>query len=71
MGKEGKELGKNTKNQKKNREKFFFGKEFPAIKKLENGQNWRFWYKTSHFVILSVHDLLQHLATAGEITQQE
>jgi len=27
--------------------------------------------KTSHFEILSVHDLLQHLASAGEITRQE
>jgi len=34
MGKEGKELGKNTKKQKKNREKLFFEKEFPAIKKI-------------------------------------
>jgi len=41
------------------------------LKKLEIGKNWRFWYKTSHFEILSVHDLLQHLATAGEIMQQE
>ena len=30
-----------------------------------------FWYKTSHLEILSVHDLLKHLATAGENTQKE
>jgi len=42
-----------------------------AIEKLEIGKNWRFWYNTSHFEILWVHDLLQHLVTAGEITQQE
>jgi len=34
------------------------------------GQNWRFWCKTSDFEVLSVHDLLQHLASAGEITKQ-
>jgi len=39
-------------------------------KKLEIGKNWRFWYKTSNVEILWVHDLLQHLSTAGEITQQ-
>jgi len=38
-------------------------------------QNWRFdkiGYsgKTSHREELSVHDLLQHLASAGEITKQ-
>jgi len=33
-------------------------------------QNWWFWCKTSHFEVLSVHDLLQHLASAGEITKQ-
>jgi len=44
---------------------------FKRSKKLEIGKNWRFWYKISHFEILSVHDLLQHLATAEEITQQE
>jgi len=36
----------------------------------EIGQNLRFWYKTSHFGVLSVHDLLKHLALAGEITKQ-
>ena len=42
-----------------------------GTKKLENGKNWRLRYKASHFEILSVHDLLQAPATAGEITQQE
>ena len=30
-----------------------------AKKKLENGKNWRFWYKNSHFEILTSHDLMQ------------
>ena len=29
------------------------------------GKNWRFWYKTSDFEILSVHDLLQALRNSG------
>jgi len=33
-------------------------------------QNWRFWCKMSYSEVLSVHDLLQHLASAGEITKQ-
>jgi len=39
--------------------------------KLEIGQNWRFWCKTSHLGVLLVHDPFQHLASAGEITKQE
>jgi len=35
---------------------------------LEIGKNWRFWYKTSDLEILWVND---HIATAGETTQQE
>jgi len=42
-----------------------------AVKKIGDWKNWRFWYKTTDFEILLVHDLLQHLATAGQITQQE
>jgi len=42
-----------------------------AVEKIGDWKKLRFWYKTSHFEILSVHDLLQHLATAGELTQQE
>jgi len=30
-----------------------------AIEKIGDGKNWRFWYKTSHFEILSVNNLLQ------------
>ena len=36
-----------------------------AIEKLEIGKNWRFWYKTSHFEILLVHDLLQAPRNSG------
>jgi len=35
------------------------------LKKLENGKN---WYKTGHWKVLSVYDLLLLPATAGEIT---
>jgi len=38
-----------------------------GLEKLENGQNWRIWYKTGQLEVLSVHDLLPHPATAGEI----
>jgi len=38
--------------------------------KLEIGQNWRFWCKTSHIGELWVHDILQHFASAGEIPKQ-
>jgi len=44
---------------------------------LSNQKNWRLekignsGKKTCHFEILSVHDHCKHLATAGEITQQE
>ena len=34
-------------------------------KKLETGKNWRFWYKTSNFEILSVHDLQQAPRNSG------
>ena len=42
-----------------------------AIKKIGDWKKLRFWYKTSHFEILLVHELLQQLTTAGEIMQQE
>ena len=32
-------------------------------------KNWRIWYKIGQLEVLSVHDLLPHPATAGEITQ--
>jgi len=42
-----------------------------AIEKIGDWKKLRFWYKTSHFEILLVHELLQQLTTAGEIMQQE
>ena len=40
-----------------------------AAEKTGKLKNWRIWYKTGQMEVLSVHDLLPHPATAGEITQ--
>jgi len=58
------------KNPKKTRRERDPRQRASNLEKLENGKIWRFWCKTSHFEVLLVHDLLQHLATAGEILQQ-
>jgi len=41
-----------------------------AADKTGEFKNWRTWYKTGQLEVLTVHDLLAHPATAGEIAQQ-
>jgi len=42
----------------------------PITGNIRDWQNWRLRYKASHFEVLSVHKLLLHPATAGQMTQQ-